>query len=112
LGVAQLEQIERLLVAKRKLALSYKSFFENHDIQFFVEPNNAKSNYWLNAILLNNREERDEFLVYTNKLGIMTRPVWELMNRLPMFNDAQMGDLSNSEWIADRLVNIPSSAIL
>ena len=78
---------------------------------FFTEPPLSYSNYWLNAILLNNKEERDQFLQQTNNAGIMTRPVWELMNRLPMFQDAQCGDISNAEWFAERLVNIPSSVI-
>ena len=111
LGVAQLEQIEKFLVAKRKLANAYKTFFTSIGIQFVVEPENSTSYYWLNAILLNDRQERNDFLEYTNNKGIMTRPSWELMNRLPMFKDAQCGDLNNAEWIADRLVNISSSVI-
>jgi len=111
LGVAQLEQIEKFLVAKRSLANAYSIFFTGIGIKFVVEPENSVSNYWLNAILLKDRQERNDFLEYTNKKGIMTRPVWELMNRLPMFQKAQCGDLSNAEWIADRLVNIASSVI-
>jgi aminotransferase in exopolysaccharide biosynthesis len=112
LGVAQLEQIDKYLIAKRKLTEAYKKFFAQTEIQFVEEPANSRSNYWLNTILLSNREERDNFLKSTNESGIMTRPVWELMNRLPMFKDVQTGDLTNSEWIADRLVNIPSSIIV
>lgn len=112
LGVAQLEQIDKFLNAKYNLANQYKTFFNVTEIQFVEEPENSKSNYWLNAILLNERSERNFFLEYTNKNAIMTRPVWELMNRLPIFRNAQCGDLNNAEWIADRLVNIPSSAIL
>lgn len=112
LGVAQLEQIDSYLAAKRKLAETYKDFFAQTEIQFIPEPENSCSNYWLNCILLPNRNERDVFLKYTNESGIMTRPVWELMNRLPMFQNAQCGDLSNAEWIADRLVNISSSVLL
>lgn len=111
LGVAQLEQIDKYLAAKRKLAESYKNFFAQTDIQFIPEPENSRSNYWLNSILLPNRLERDAFLRHTNENGVMTRPVWELMNRLPMFANAQCGDLNNAEWIASRLVNIPSSVI-
>lgn len=111
LGVAQLEQIHQFLEAKRNLANSYKSFFDQQGIEFITEPEHARSNYWLNAILLENRKERDEFLEFTNKNGIMTRPVWELMNRLQMFQKALCSDLSNSEWIAERLVNISSSVI-
>lgn len=112
LGVAQLEKIGLFLKAKRELATQYKLFFDQLEIEFASEPQNSKSNYWLNAILLNNREDRDAFLSYTNQQGIMTRPVWELMNRLPMFRNSQCGGLSNAEWIADRLVNISSSVIL
>ena len=60
---------------------------------------------------MKDRKERDEFLEQTNEVGIMTRPIWELMNKLPMFKDCQKGDLSNSEWLVDRLVNITSSVI-
>jgi aminotransferase in exopolysaccharide biosynthesis len=109
LGVAQLEQIESFLVAKRDLANKYKTFFNKQQISFVAEPQYAKSNYWLNAIFFENRNKRDAFLKYTNENGVMTRPAWELMNRLPMFQDAQCGELSNADWIVDRLVNIPSS---
>ena len=113
LGLAQLEQIELFLKAKRHLAESYRNFFaDKKGIKYVIEPENSRSNYWLNAILMDNRNERNDFLEYTNKQGIMTRPVWELMNRLPMFKNAQCGNLSNAEWIADRLVNISSSVIL
>lgn len=111
IGCAQMEQLPNFLQAKRKLANAYDSFFSEKDLSFVKEPSNSYSNYWLNAILLNSREERELFLKQTNESGIMTRPVWELMNSLPMFRDCQKGDLSNAEWLADRLVNIPSSVV-
>jgi len=109
LGVAQLEQLPNFLKRKRSLAKEYVSFFSNHDITFISENEFSKANYWLNTILLKDRSQRDEFLEKTNAEGIMTRPIWELMNRLPMFKDCQCGDLTNSEWLADRVVNISSS---
>jgi dTDP-4-amino-4,6-dideoxygalactose transaminase len=112
LGVAQLEQIDKYLTAKRKLAKTYINFFAKTEIQFIPEPENSRANYWLNCVLLSNRNERDVFLKYTNENGVMTRPVWELMNRLPMFKNHQCDNLNNAEWIVDRLVNIPSSVIL
>jgi perosamine synthetase len=111
LGCAQMEQLPKFLKAKKQLAKKYAGFFSTSASNFISEPSSAISNYWLNAILLSTREERDQFLVQTNEAGVMTRPVWELMNRLPMFHDAQCGDISNAEWLADRLVNIPSSVI-
>jgi aminotransferase in exopolysaccharide biosynthesis len=112
LGVAQLEQLNGFLVAKRALAATYQAYFSQHGIPFITEPEHATSNYWLNAILFSDKEERDAFLTYTNQQGVMTRPVWELMHRLPMFQSAQTDALSNSLWMADRLVNITSSVIV
>jgi len=112
LGVAQLEQLDGFLVSKRNLASVYERFFNATDFNFVKESKDTRSNYWLNCILFKEKSERDEFLKFTNENGIMTRPAWLLMNKLPMFKDCQTGDLSNSEWLGDRVVNIPSSVIL
>ncbi|MFA6060407.1 MAG: LegC family aminotransferase [Taibaiella sp.] len=109
LACAQLEQLDSFLENKRELANLYKEFFGGTTIQFVTEIENTKANYWLNAVLLNDENERDEFLKVTNENGVMTRPVWDLMNTLPMFNDCQHDGLENSKWLADRIVNIPSS---
>ena len=110
--VAQLEQLNDFLTAKRKLALKYKEFFSKNDITFIEEAKNSKSNYWLQAILLKDKKQRDEFLEFTNKKGVMTRPIWKLMNELEMFKDCQKNDLKNSKYLEERVVNIPSSVIL
>ncbi|NQX55257.1 LegC family aminotransferase [Pedobacter panaciterrae] len=109
LACAQLEQLNVFVENKRELASIYKSYFQDQQIAFVTENEGAKANYWLNCILFADADERDSFLEYSNENGVMTRPVWELMHRLPMFINAQKGDLNNSEWLADRLVNIPSS---
>lgn len=110
LGCAQLEQMDNFLISKRETADRYRDFFKAiPEITFITEPQSAFSNYWLNAILLSNREERDMFLTYTNENQVMTRPAWKLINQLPMYKSAPCGDLSNARWIEDRLVNLPSS---
>ncbi len=112
LGVAQLENLPRIIEFKRNLSKKYQEFFENSDIKFMKEPENTKSNYWLNTILLKNKKERDSFLNFTNDNGIMTRPIWRLMNKLEMFKNCQAENLEVSEFLENRLVNIPSSFIL
>ncbi|HEY5590800.1 MAG TPA: LegC family aminotransferase [Paludibacter sp.] len=112
LGVAQLESLNLYLEKKRLLATAYNDFFQDKKISFFHEPDYCISNYWLNVLLFESVEERNRFLTESNSKGVMTRPVWELMNKLPMFEKCQCGDLSNSEWLADSIVNIPSSVIL
>jgi perosamine synthetase len=109
LGLAQMEQLDTFLSYKRQLAEKYKSFFAHQQIDFFTESEFSQSNYWLQAVLLKNRVERDEFLKFTNELGVMTRPAWRLMHKLPMFEQCYKSELTNAEWIEDRLVNIPSS---
>ncbi|WP_233166113.1 DegT/DnrJ/EryC1/StrS family aminotransferase, partial [Pedobacter sp. ASV12] len=85
-----------------------EQLFSNLNMSFVKETADSKANYWLNSIILNDSQERDEFLAYTNDNGVMTRPVWELMNRLPMFANCQTDGLENCNWLADRVVNIPS----
>jgi len=110
--VAQLENLDNFISNKRKLANKYKTFFNNSDYVFVKEPIDSKSNYWLNSILFKNKQQRDDFLDETNSRGIMTRPIWTLMNKLPMYEHAQCGDLKNAEWLEQRLVNIPSSVLV
>jgi len=110
--VAQLENLDNFIHSKRKLADVYEEFFKATDYTFVKEPIGCKSNYWLNSIVLKNKQQRDEFLNETNLQNVMTRPIWILMNKLPMFEYTQCGDLKNSEWLEDRVVNMPSSVII
>ena len=87
LACAQLESIEVFLKNKRALANEYKTFFDSEGIKFRVENPETKANYWLMAIELNNKNDRDLFLKDTNSSGVMTRPIWQLMFRLPMFQN-------------------------
>jgi perosamine synthetase len=110
LACAQLEQLDRLLADKRELASEYRSFFLDCDwADFMDEPSGCSSNFWLNAVLLRDQGARNRFLEESNKAGIMTRPVWRLMNKLEMFKDCQCGSLDNARWLEERVVNIPSS---
>lgn len=110
LGCAQLENLDRFIESKRRIAAAYEAFFKDMPgVRFFTEPEGCRSNYWLNAIILENRTARDEFLNYSNDNGVMTRPVWEMINRLPMFQNCETDGLANTAWLADRIVNIPSS---
>ncbi|HOS45028.1 MAG TPA: LegC family aminotransferase [Paludibacter sp.] len=115
LGCAQMEQLPGFLEKKRVLATRYKRAFENVEgIKVFCEPPYAKSNYWLNVLLLDeaNLEQRDKLLEKTHDAGIMTRPVWTLLNKLAMFQDCPCMDLSCANNLEARLINIPSSAVL
>jgi perosamine synthetase len=115
IGVSQMEYLNTIIENKRQTAEEYNQFFrsikelDNQTITFINESEDSQSNFWLNCIKLENREERDKFLEETNSNGVMTRPIWRLMNKLEMYKNCQRGNLDNSQWLEDRIVNIPSS---
>jgi perosamine synthetase len=109
LACAQLEQLDVILENKRATAALYNEYFKATDIGFVSEMEGSKANYWLNCVVLNGIEERNAFLDATNGAAVMTRPIWKLTNKLDIYKHCQCGDLSNSLWLEDRIVNIPSS---
>ena len=109
LGLAQVAKLSDFLKIKRRLAISYQKFFQNTEFTFFWEREGVKSNFWLNSVICGNLETRNSFLEETNAAGIVTRPLWKLLNTLPMYMACETDALENSKWLAERLVNIPSS---
>jgi perosamine synthetase len=115
LGCAQLEQLPRFIEKKRLLAQRYQLAFSSlAGIKIFQEADYATSNYWLNVLLLDEEysKERDRLLELTHQQGIMTRPAWTLMHKLPMYKDCPRMDLSTAESLERRIINLPSSAFL
>lgn len=106
---AQLEKLESFVENKRETAQAYQTWCQQRDVVFISEPEHAKSNYWLNGILLSDQQEQLVFLKYANDQGVMTRPAWTLLNQLPMFEQCQAMPQTNAQWVTERLVNIPSS---
>ena len=111
LACAQLEQLEEYLSNKRTLANSYELFFQTKGIKFRTETENTKANYWLMCVELENKKERDLFLKFTNDNNVMTRPIWRVMSKLPMYKICQKDDQKNALFLENRIVNIPSSVI-
>ncbi|MBT3305545.1 MAG: LegC family aminotransferase [Alphaproteobacteria bacterium] len=112
LGCAQMEQLPRFLKQKRRLAQTYaEAFADVEGLRFFTEPDFAKSNYWLNVLLLDPQTagQRDAILEATNDSKFMTRPAWTPLHDLPMYKDCPRMDLSVAEGLITRIINIPSS---
>lgn len=109
LGCAQMERLDEFLSIKTKLADQWGAFFDHYDVRFFRAIDGNKANHWLNALVLDSKEDRNIFLQLTNDSEVMTRPIWKLMSQLPMFKGCHTDGLVNSLWLQDRVVNIPSS---
>ncbi|MEE9437818.1 MAG: DegT/DnrJ/EryC1/StrS family aminotransferase, partial [Saprospiraceae bacterium] len=109
---AQMEQLDSFIAKKRITATLYQAFFKNRgNPKFKTAPSYCKSNHWLNAIEFKNLGERDNFLQTSNENGIMTRPIWKLLNNLSMYKKSPSGNLKNAIYLEERIVNIPSSVI-
>ena len=109
LGCAQMERLDEFLTIKAQLADQWDTFFHDRDVDFVKAIDGNNANHWLNTIIFDSRLDRDKFLKMTNDNNVMTRPIWTLMSKLPMFKDCQTDGLENSLWLEDRVVNIPSS---
>lgn len=109
LGVAQFARLPEALQAKRKLAERYRQWSEEHGRQMVSGRADSEANHWLNALICEDREERDALLRFTGERGIATRPVWVPMHQLPMYESCYRGPLDVTEWAADHVINLPSS---
>ena len=108
LACAQLKQLSSFLENKRNLAKDYEIFFKSKGIKFRTETQGTKANYWLMCIELENKTDYNNFLKYTNDASVMTRPIWELMSKLPMYSHCQKDSQQNAIKLKDRIINIPS----
>jgi aminotransferase in exopolysaccharide biosynthesis len=109
LGCAQMETLPEMLRIKADIAARYRAFCAESGLHFIEPIEGATANFWLNAVRLEDRNARDTFLEYTNAQGVMTRPIWRLMNELAAFRDCQTDGLETSRWLVERVVNLPSS---
>ena len=112
LGVAQMESLSEYLKSKRDIAIKYQNWGRDNEVIFISEHADCSSNYWLNCVVTENEKNRDLMLKVTNESNIMTRPIWKPMHKLPMYQNCQKTDLSNTEWLYSRIVNVPSSPII
>lgn len=112
LGCAQLEKIDELKTKKRQLTELYQSLLVNMDgVRLFTEPEYCNSNYWLQTLILDSKDSRDQLLKYLNDNGIMSRPIWRPMHMLEMFKQCERMDLENTEFLNATVINIPSTPI-
>ena len=109
LGIAQIKKLDFFLKEKRKIALTYQEWGEENSFNLVKEQGNTQSNYWLNTLILKNVDQRDQFLRKTNEALVMTRPAWRPMHTLSFNLNYQKDSLTNTQWLFDRIINLPSS---
>ena len=110
LGCAQMDLINRILADKRALHKAYVRFFSRYGMVMLCDRPGVESNMWLNAVIFEDRPERDAFLKYAAENGVQSRPIWTLLSKLPMYEHCPSDSLDTSRWLEDRVVNLPSGA--
>ena len=110
LGMSQMKKLPRFLKVKRNIAECYQKWGEKNSMVFIREIKSSSSNYWLNALLAENLEERNKILEITNKHDVITRPIWTPMHQLRINKKFKtFVPLKNSDWLFERIVCMPSS---
>ena len=112
LGLAQIQMLPKILESKRNISEKYFEWGKKNGMEFIKDRKYTKSNFWLNTAITNSLSERNMMLEQTNNSGVITRPVWTPMHKMKIYEKFEKIDLSNTEWLYDRLVNVPSSPIL
>jgi len=108
LGVAQMESLSGFVSEKRDLAAAYQQWGSENSVQFVKESINVQANYWLNTLVAEDKQARNEWLRQTNELGVMTRPIWDPMHYLDINKSFVTDSMGNTKYLFDRLVNVPS----
>ena len=118
LGVAQIAKLDKFLIEKKQLNHKYKSFIKttftpsrSPPLALFSPTIKQQTNHWLNALVFNSIKERDIFLVDAKQADIQARPLWTPMHQLDIYKDEIKTNMKNTEWFAERLVNIPSGVV-
>ncbi|MDY3132780.1 MAG: LegC family aminotransferase [Campylobacter lanienae] len=109
---AQLENLNLFLSKKRDLAKRYAKFFDSIGVKFISEPVDCLSNYWLMGVIMDDKKSRDELLKYANERSVMMRPAWRLLSELEIYKESIKDENKNAKYLADRIVNIPSSVVI
>jgi len=109
LGLAQMEKLDKFINVKRYIYEEYAKFCNSFEISIMSEYSNKTSNFWLNAIILDSKQQRDNFISICASKDVMVRPVWHPLHKLPGFKHCESSQLPNTTYICDRVVNIPSS---
>ena len=113
LGSAQIENLNKFLISKRKLFLKYcKDFSKVNDVRLIKNPEFSKCNNWLNTIFIRNSsiKKRNKVLAMAQKNRIFMRPVWKPLHTLKHLNKMPRMNLDAAIKIYESCINLPSSA--
>ncbi len=110
LGLSQFQKLDRMLEAKQLLDNRYQALVRDMDgVSMLQAPPESQSNHWIHALLFEEPEEAQHFIEQTRSAGVLTRPLWTPLHRLAPYQDAPRTALPNTEWLASRVVQLPSA---
>jgi len=108
IGLAQLEQVDSILVKKRALAEAYANQLQSLPLSTHLEVGDVKHSYWMCSILLDDAKHRDPLREFLEKAKIETRPLFYPIHTMPMYQALSTEDYPVAESLSARGMNIPS----
>ena len=114
-GCAQLENIDKFVSAKQKIARIYDEKFAGIDgISSFPRTAWAESACWFSGITLQSDKfpSIDEICKQLHLRGVDARKFWQPVHKQPMFLSAIKSAVKNSEDISKKILTLPCSTQL
>ena len=107
IGLAQLEQVDEFLEAKRSIARYYRNGLKELPVSFHDEDADVVHSYWMCSMLVEEPEKRDMLRNHLDEKGIETRPFFHPVHSMPMYK-REGENFSVAENLASRGINLPS----
>ena len=107
IGLAQLEQIEAVLVKKIQIANWYREGLKDSSFDFHMETDGVLHSYWMCTVLIPERMNREDLRVYLMKQGIETRPMFYPIHTMPIYSQ-KYEKHRVAENLSKRGINLPS----
>ena len=115
LGLAQLENIEKILKNKKYNYKQYSSRLNANKFQMLAPPDYATNNHWLNILMINQESNtiiKDELIQKLNNNDIESRPIWHLNHLQKPYSKNQNYKIELAFKLVDKSVCLPSSSNL
>ncbi len=115
LGLAQLEQLDKILNEKKKIHLNYYHAFKNYSqFRLLSDPHWGESSHWLNAIILKekNKETIEELINKLREAKIRANYFWKPLHLQKPYQSSMINKLKHLDEIQERILILPSSPTL
>ena len=113
MGCAQLEQLEKFIAAKRRIAGRYAEGLRLPGISLMKEASWASSSWWLYTVLVDNAvfgKDSRQLMRSLNSKKIQTRPLWQPIHLSAAHRGRSVTKMPIAEKLYQQALSLPCSA--